>query len=67
VLGPWRPASSPQAAPGSSGLSLAVDRDWTWECTDQNLDQDHRQNDEQGPLQKVAMDKESKTLVISQL
>jgi len=34
---------------------------------DRNLDQDCRQDKEQGPLQKVAMDEESKTLMIPQL
>jgi len=32
-----------------------------------NLDQDLRQDNEQGPLQKPAMDEESETLVILQL
>jgi len=44
-----------------------VGRNWTEGHTDQNLDEDHRQDNEQGPLQKAAMDKESKTLVIPQL
>jgi len=61
------PASSCLAAPGSPRLDSAVGRNWTQGCTDQNLDQDHRQNNEQGPLQKPAMDKENKTLVIPQL
>jgi len=36
----------------------AVDGSWTQECTDWNLGQDRRQNNEQRPLQKAAMDKE---------
>jgi len=55
------------AAPGSPRLASAVDRNWTQECRDQNLDQDCRQDEEKGPLQKLAMDKDSKTLVIPQL
>ena len=42
VLGCWCLASSCQAAPGSPGLALAADRNWTQECTD--LDEDHRQD-----------------------
>jgi len=61
------PASSCQAAPGNPGLALAVDRNWTLECTDWNLDQDCRQNNQQRPLQKPAMGEESETLVIPQL
>jgi len=34
---------------------------------DRSLDQDRRQNNEQGPLQKAAMNEESETLVIPQL
>jgi len=60
-------ASSCQAAPGSPGLDFAADRDWTQGCTDWNLDQDRRQDKKQDPLQKAAMDEESKTLVIPQL
>jgi len=56
-----------RAAPGSPGLDSAADRNWTQECTDLNPDQDHRQESEQGPLQKAAMDKESETVVIPQL
>jgi len=56
-----------QAAPGSPGLASAAGRNWTQECTDRNLDQDRRQNNEQGPLQRFAMDEESETLVIPQL
>jgi len=37
------------------------------DATDRNLDQDHRQNEDQGPLQKPATDKGSETLVIPQL
>jgi len=55
------------AAPGSPGLASTADRNWTQGCTDQNLDQECRQNNKQGPLQKAAMDEESKTLVIPQL
>jgi len=54
-------------APGSPGLALAVGRNWTQECTDQDLDQDGRQDNEQGPLRQPAMDEESETLVIPQL
>jgi len=62
----WRPTSSCQTAPGSLELDLAVDGNWTQECTDWNLDQDSRQDKEQGPLQKLTMDEENKTLVIPQ-
>jgi len=65
--GCWHPASSCQAAPGSPGLASAVDRIWTQECMDWNLDQERRQNNEQGPLQKLGMDEESESLVILQL
>jgi len=51
-------------APRSPGLDPAADRDWTQECTDRNLDQDRRQDSEEGPLQQPAMDEESETLVI---
>ena len=67
VPGCWRPASSCQAAPGSPGLASAAGRNWTQECRDHSLDQDSRQNNEQGPLQKSAMDKQSKILMIPQL
>jgi len=60
------PTSSCQAAPGSPGLDSAADGKWTQECMDWNLDQNHRQDNEQGPLQKPAMDEESETLVIPQ-
>ena len=63
----WYPISSYQAAPGSPKLDSTVGRNWTQECTDQNLDRDRRQDREQGLLQKAAMDEESKTLVIPQL
>jgi len=56
-----------QAAPGSPRTESAVNRNWTQECADRNLDQDCRQKNEQDPLQKMGMDKESKTLVIPQL
>ena len=66
--GLWRPASSCRAALGSPGLASASDRNWTQGCMDGNPDQDCRQNNEQGPLQKLAMDEEeSETLVIPQL
>jgi len=64
VSGRGRPASSCQAAPGSPGLASGVGRNWTQECTDWNLDQNNRQDKEQGLLQKAAMDEENKTLVI---
>jgi len=54
-------------APASPGLDSPTDGNWTQECTDRSLDQDHRQDNEQSPLQKAAMDEESKTLVIPQL
>jgi len=47
-----------QAAPGSPSLASAVDRNWTQECTDGNLNKDRRQDNKQGPLQKLAMDEE---------
>ena len=65
--GRWHLTSRCQPAPGNPRLALAVDRNWTQECTDRNLDQDRRQNNKQGPLQKPAMDKESETLMIPQL
>jgi len=61
------PASSCQAAPDSPELDSATNRSWTQGCTDQDLDQDHRQNNEHGPLQKATMDEESETLMIPQL
>jgi len=67
VRGRWCPTSSCQAAPGSPGQASAVDGNWTQECTGRNLDQDRRQDKEQGPLQKAAMGEESETLVIYQL
>jgi len=60
VPGHWLPASSCQAAPESPTVASAVDGNWTQKYTDQ----DHRQVNEQGPIQKPAMDKDSKTLVI---
>jgi len=67
VYGHWRPSSSCQAAPGSPGLASAAGRNWTQERTDQDLYQDCRQDNEQGPLQKAAMDEDSETLAIPQL
>ena len=55
-----RDASSCRAAPGSPRLASAVDGNWTQECTDQHLDQDCRQDKEQGPLQKPTMDEEER-------
>jgi len=46
---------------------LAVNGNWSRECMDWNLDQDHRQGNKQGPLQKPAMDEDCETLGISQL
>jgi len=63
----WRPTSSCWASPGSPRLASAAGRNWTLGWTDQNLDQDHRQDNERGPLQQVAMDEESETLMIPQL
>ena len=56
--GHWRSTSSCQAAQEDPGLASAADRNWPQEGTDQNLDQDQdrRQDNEQGPLQKLAMD-----------
>jgi len=65
--GRWHPANSCRPAPGHPGLASAADRNWTLECTDWNVDQDRRQDDEQGLLQKPDMDKEGETLVIPQL
>jgi len=65
--GRWHPASSCWAAPGSPGPASAASRNWTLERTDRNLDQDRRQDNEQGPLQKLAMDRDSETLVIAKL
>jgi len=63
----WRPTSSCRPAPGSPGLASAAGRNWTQECTDLSLDQDHRQDNEQGSLQQLVVDEESETLVIPQL
>jgi len=65
--GCWHPTSSCRAAPGTPRLASATDRNWTQEHMDLNLDQDRRQNNEQGPLHKPVMDKESETLVILQV
>jgi len=65
--GHWCPTSSCQAVPGGPGLDSAADGNWTQGCTDRHMDQDRRQNNEHGPLQKAAMDEESETLVIPQL
>jgi len=54
-------------AHGSPRLDSTVGRNWVQECTDRDLDQDRRQYNEQGPLQKAAMDEESETLMIPQL
>jgi len=63
----WRPASSCGAAPDSLALASTADGNWTQGCTDRDLNQDRRQDKEQGPLQQLAMDKENKTLMIPQL
>jgi len=65
--GCWSPTSSCQAAPGNPGLASAVDGNWTRQCTGQDLDQDCKQDKEQGPLQKPSMDEKSETFVIPQL
>jgi len=65
--GCWHPTSSCQAAPGSPRLDSAVNGNWTQECTHRSLNQDRRQDKEQGPLQKAAMEEKSKTLVIPHL
>jgi len=44
----------------------SVDGNWTQDRTDRNLAQDRRQDKEQRPLQKLALDEESETLVILQ-
>jgi len=67
VPGHWCPASNCQAAPGSPELPSAAGRNWTQEYMNLSLDQDHRQDNEQGPLQKLAVDKENESLVIPQL
>jgi len=53
--------------PRTPGLDSAVEDNWIQEFMDQNLDQDHSQNKEQVPLQKLAVNEESKTLVIPQI
>jgi len=63
--GPRAPAS--RQAQGNPGLDSPAGGDWTQERTDRNLDQERRQEKGQGPLQKPAMDEESKALVIPQL
>ena len=60
------PPAAARQAPGSPGQDSALDRNWVQERMDRNLDQDHSQDNEQGPLQKPAMDEESETLVIPQ-
>ena len=60
-------AAAVRQAPVSPRMDSAVDGNWTQECTDRNLDQDCRQDNKQGPLQKQAMDEESESLVIPQL
>ena len=60
------PAAAGQT-PGSPGLDSAVDRNCIQESTGQNLDRACRQDKEQGPLQKPAMDEESETLAILHL
>jgi len=60
------PAAARQA-PGSPGLASAVDRNWTQECMGRDPDQDLRQDNKPSPLQKLAMDKDSETLMILQL
>lgn len=52
---------------GNPGLDLAGDGSWIQECTDWNQDQDCRQENGQGPLQKLAIDEENKIPVIPQL
>jgi len=37
-------------------MDSAVDGNWIQEC----MDHDHRQDDKQGPLQKLAVDKEER-------
>ena len=48
-------------------LPGAVDRNGTQECTNRDLNQDFRQDKEQGPLQKPPTDEGSKTLMMPQL
>jgi len=64
----WAPGpGSCGKAPGNPGPDTLVGGNGTRERTDRDLDQDRRQDSEQGPLQKPAMDEESETLVIPQL
>jgi len=56
-----------RAAPGSPRLASAVDGNWTQGCTDRNLDQDRRQDQVQGSLQKPVTDEKNESLVIPQL
>jgi len=51
-----------QQPPGSTSKSQTGLRSrWTQECKDRDLNQDHRQDKKQGPLQQLAMDEESET------
>jgi len=54
----WHSTGGCQAEPGSPGLDSAVDRNWTQEFMDRNLDQDCRQEQQQDPLHKPAIDKQ---------
>jgi len=65
VPGHWSPISTCQAAPGNPGLDSAAGSNWTQKCMNRSLDQDLRQNNEQGPPQQPAMDKESETLAFN--
>jgi len=60
--------SSRQQLPGRTrNDGLPIDRNWTLECTEQSLNQNGKQDNEQGPLQKPAMNEESEPLMFPQL
>ena len=58
VPGCWVPPAAAGQAAGSPRLDSTADRNQTQECRDRCLDQDRRQGNKQGPLQKVAMNEE---------
>jgi len=57
-------SAAARKTPGSPGLDSSADGNWIQECTDRNMYQDCRQDREQGPLQKPAIDEEGETLMI---
>jgi len=67
AIGAGIPLVAVGQTPGSPGLDSEVDGNWNQEGTVWNLDQDHKQDNKQGHLQKPTVDEESKTLVIPQL